>query len=195
MQISPVYFGAKDLVDDSWIYRSSVSEEGDLLTGFSKVELEEIEKSGINNLVHKGDQKKLEKDLAKLKHSDMGESIEGVYRIKKSNGSYIWLRVIHQVYEKDKRNTPLKAAVVAEDITDRIALQKRLNQLVKRLEQISYKNSHEVRAPVASILGLVDIIIRQEEFSQQNQLLIENLSKSVKTLDSIIGSINDLTYS
>ena len=196
LQISPIYYGAKDLLQIKWIWRSSVTEDGDSLTGHSMEVLETIEQDEdleLEMLVHEDDLTEFKQKIAEVKTCETDEPIESVFRLKKADRSFIWMRSTHKVYERDANNIPTKAAVIIEDISDGIELQEQLEDFVGRLEAISFKNSHEVRAPVASILGLVDLLRRQGSLLGYDKVLIEHLYKSVKKLDSIISDITGLT--
>jgi tetratricopeptide (TPR) repeat protein len=60
----------------------------------------------------------------------------------------------------------------------------------KRLTDYSYFNAHQLRSPVASILGLVNLL--QHTSTPQDHLeLIRNLEISAKRLDEAIRSINN----
>lgn len=196
LQISPIYYGARDLVENKWIWRSSVTEDGDALTGHPIEVLETIEQDEdleLEMLVHEDDLPQFKQNVVKVKTCETDEPIESVFRLKKADHSIAWLRSIHKVYERDTNNVPTKAAVIVEDISGGIELQDQLEDFVSRLEAISFKNSHEVRAPVASILGLVDLLRRQGSLLGYDKVLIEHLYKSVKKLDNIISDITGLT--
>ena len=60
------------------------------------------------------------------------------------------------VVERDEKGYPSTITTVAEDITDMIDLQDQLREKIRLLESISYKNSHMLRSPVASIIGLIN---------------------------------------
>ncbi|KOY86878.1 hypothetical protein AD998_12640 [bacterium 336/3] len=69
-----------------------------------------------------------------------------------------------------------------------ILLQKQ-NQLLMEIARIQ---SHEVRGPVANILGLISIF-NKENLSSENLKLLEYLKKSTRDLDIIIHKIVDKT--
>lgn len=68
-------------------------------------------------------------------------------------------------------------------------------QLMKQnqnLQQFAYIVSHNLRAPIANMLGLTSIYNRNEISSPINQKVIDNLIKSAQLLDSTIRDLNDL---
>ncbi len=65
-----------------------------------------------------------------------------------------------------------------------------LEQQNHRLAEYAHFNAHKLRAPVASILGLVDLILRDES-AEANKELIVHLKRTAETLDEVVKSINN----
>ncbi|MFN3316944.1 MAG: histidine kinase dimerization/phospho-acceptor domain-containing protein, partial [Raineya sp.] len=63
----------------------------------------------------------------------------------------------------------------------------------KVLEDIAFIQSHEVRRPVANILGLISLLDKNNLSEEQAQI-IEYLEKSTQDLDEIIHKILHKTY-
>jgi signal transduction histidine kinase len=59
------------------------------------------------------------------------------------------------------------------------------------LQQFSYTVSHNLRGPVASLLGLM-ILTDKSTLSAQNKTLFEHLQKSVSTLDTTIKDLSNI---
>ncbi|WP_028982233.1 PAS domain S-box protein [Sporocytophaga myxococcoides] len=79
--------------------------------------------------------------------------------------------------------------LIIEDVTDRIkAEQKNLNQL-RRLETIAWQQSHEVRRPVANILGLVNTLRNEDLLEFEKEMSLDYLFEMTEELDSIIKKI------
>lgn len=60
------------------------------------------------------------------------------------------------------------------------------------LEQFSYIISHNLRAPVARILGLMNVLDRSEIVSSNNQKIISYLEKSTQSLDEVIKDLTQI---
>ena len=68
-------------------------------------------------------------------------------------------------------------------------------QLLKQnqnLQQFAYIVSHNLRAPIANMLGLTSIYNQNEIGSPLNRKVIDNLIKSAQLLDATIRDLNDL---
>lgn len=61
----------------------------------------------------------------------------------------------------------------------------------KKLQQYSFSNSHHLRRPVSTILGLVALFKMQDANDPSNLTILEMLLKSTEELDNIIHNIND----
>lgn len=72
---------------------------------------------------------------------------------------------------------------------ERLALIDGLQNRNKELQQFSYIVSHNLRAPIAKILGLVSIM---ESESDENQFIIEKLTEEAAQLDNVVKDINTI---
>ncbi len=86
---------------------------------------------------------------------------------------------------------------IAMDITDQKLADAERNKMItdiiqrnKNLEQFSYIVSHNLRAPVANILGLADLLQITENSKEEEQMMMHELSTSVKKLDTVIQDLN-----
>lgn len=75
---------------------------------------------------------------------------------------------------------------IIQDITKRIDDEKKILTQLKQLKEIAWTQSHEVRKPLANILGLVRMLKHEEENKEQ---LLDLLEKSANDLDDIIRRI------
>ena len=88
---------------------------------------------------------------------------------------------------------------IAKDVTqikknreERRQLIDRLEQKNHNLEQFAYIVSHNLRAPVANILGLTTLFNTLGADTKMNAQVIENLKKSAENLDAIINGLNQI---
>lgn len=98
----------------------------------------------------------------------------------------------------DSQNTLLGFIISSEDITsrktielERITMVSDIIQHNKDLEQFAYIISHNLRSPVANILGLSNIISTATDLTQENfKKCLDGLTLSAKKLDEIIIDLN-----
>jgi hypothetical protein len=64
----------------------------------------------------------------------------------------------------------------------------------KQMEEIGNIASHELRSPVASILGLLNIYNRENPNDPENKVILEHLDESAQKLDKLVREIVKKTY-
>jgi PAS domain S-box-containing protein len=86
---------------------------------------------------------------------------------------------------------------IAMDITDQKQAEAEKAKIVadivqrnKDLEQFSYIVSHNLRAPVANIIGLSELLKITKPDAEDNQVMMSELSASVNKLDIVIKDLN-----
>ena len=86
---------------------------------------------------------------------------------------------------------------IANDITEQKQIEaervKMVEDIVQRnnnLEQFSYIVSHNLRAPVANILGLADILNTAGNDEEEKKTMLNDISVSVQKLDDVIKDLN-----
>ncbi|TNE70509.1 PAS domain-containing sensor histidine kinase [bacterium] len=118
---------------------------------------------------------------------------EEVYQLKRKDGSIIWVED-NARYIKNEHNEVIFHEGICRDVTDRFLAEEELHKKNKELDRFVYSTSHDLRAPLASILGLVDLAkITFIDYNQEQREIFEMMERSVNKLDVFIKEI--LTYS
>ncbi|MBX7241170.1 MAG: HAMP domain-containing histidine kinase [Bacteroidia bacterium] len=100
-----------------------------------------------------------------------------------------------------KRRVVAKGVIegVSQDITDFHIIEREhaqltadLMQKVKDADQFTYIISHNLRSPVARILGLASIFQPEDSGNPHNHFVIENIQKTANQLDTVIKGLNEL---
>jgi PAS domain S-box-containing protein len=135
--------------------------------------------------------------MSALFHGDSPGSID--FRINRVDGEIRWVKTSADlIYEAGTRNRS-KIVGTIQDITERKFLEKERTQvnkdLVERnkaLEQFAHIVSHNLRAPVANIIGLSNLIqVSKDDIKTQFQC-ISGLNISAQRLDDIIKDLNKI---
>ncbi|MDT3401403.1 PAS domain S-box protein [Mucilaginibacter terrae] len=79
---------------------------------------------------------------------------------------------------------------VHQKITSRKEKEERVNQQNKTLQEIAWLSSHEVRRPVASILGLV-YLAKDVQTEHEREEIFEMINHCAQELDSIVHVISE----
>jgi len=107
-------------------------------------------------------------------------------RHRRKNGDVIFVEV------KSSRLTegPAEARLVlASDVTDRHAYISAIEKQNQKLRDIAWVQSHVVRAPLARLLGIVQMIDEEEEASPQTRKLLKLIQSSAHELDGVIHDV------
>lgn len=76
--------------------------------------------------------------------------------------------------------------------SERIKIIRDIVQRKNNLEQFSYIVSHNLRSPIANIIGITDVLRDQGHSKEEEHELIEGLSIAIKKLDDVIRDLNQV---
>lgn len=100
-------------------------------------------------------------------------------------------KIDKQKTELGQKNT-LLIELLNEKDQDLLSINQQLVKQNNDLLQFSYAISHNVRGPVASILGLMNLIEGNAIKKDELPGLLKNLSHSVQTMDAILHKLNQI---
>lgn len=109
------------------------------------------------------------------------------YRFRCADGSY--RNVLDRSFILfDELENPIRIIGSIQDITEQVRHENAMQEQNTRLKEISWIQSHEVRAPLARIMGLVELLDSSEAAPEIKEL-VKHLSSSSVELDSVISNI------
>ncbi|MEO3402528.1 PAS domain-containing protein [Mucilaginibacter sp. CAU 1740] len=187
-EVTHVEFQTFDLSQNKLGFSSGMACQ---LLGYSEEDYRWLSNGFYKEIVHPDDRELVQQTIDKVTNAKNGEVIEMTARFRKSGGDYIWLYSRQMIYERNADNQTSTIIRQVEDVTRLIELQYELKTKVDQLNLVSYKNSHLLRSPVASIIGLVNIIEEHEITSQHNRQILSFLKDAITRLDEVIHEIND----
>jgi PAS domain S-box-containing protein len=190
IEVAHIEFQSYDFYRHRVIFSSGLAER---ILGYSEQEFAEHSRNYYQDLIHPDDLQKMQESIDKIIQSVNGEIVEMTARYRRADGNYIWIYTRKMVVDRGEKDFPCTITTVAEDITDFIELQGQLREKIQVLESISYKNSHLLRSPVASIIGLINLIEEKDITSEHNMQIFNFLKQAIEKLDSVIHEINDLS--
>lgn len=80
-------------------------------------------------------------------------------------------------------------SVYFKDITDRVRHMKAIEEQNRRLSEISWIQSHKVRAPLSRILGLAELLNAEHADSKEQKQIGFYIYEAAKELDKIVEEI------
>lgn len=126
-------------------------------------------------------------------HNHMKEAFGGkklrIEQEVETNGKKEWFEIILNPIVNDAGEV-FSVGCFARDITSRIESENQIKEQVSRLKEVAWIQSHEVRRPLANILGLIDLLrhSNSKEEKPDNELL-DHMELSCKELDVVIKKV------
>lgn len=150
--------------------------------GFS---YEEFMNMSIAEIRPKEDIPNMLESIEKMK-SDKSGVFRGILNHKKKDGSVIRVEIISNPLSFDEKNTWL---VLANDITSKLKYLEAIETQNEKLRDIAWIQSHMVRAPLARLLGLVEIL-KNENLSKEELIdFLNHVKDSASELDDVVRDI------
>lgn len=125
-----------------------------------------------------------------------GEAYEYKMQFRNFNNELLWTKNIGKCIFVN--GEPTRLIGVFQDITKQKELDEERNKLLedlmnknKNLSQFTYIVSHNLRSPVANILGLTNLMAQQLQ-DPQMQVMVNHLIKSAKNLDGTFKDLNEI---
>lgn len=140
----------------------------------------------ILQIEHDVDVDMIEEKLNIPKRTDMIHST-GIHMHKKKDGDliYVYLQGTNIHYKGQDAQI-----VIANDITQQIQYIEAIEKQNTKLNEIAWMQSHVVRAPLASLMGLIHIL-KDQSAEQDNKEILHKLLSSANDLDQVIRKISD----
>lgn len=150
--------------------------------------------------------KSIEELTDNIRYSTITENIKEVIKtgevlekeIQTTDGLWFQMNIIPYVIKKENKTNGVIITFV--DITDRMQILKELESLNASHETFIYSVSHDLKAPMANIEGLVKLLTKSsdeltesmDEDTEDQQYIVELLDKSVKLMKDIISELTDI---
>jgi PAS domain S-box-containing protein len=115
---------------------------------------------------------------------------QGIYRHKRKNGDIIEVDVQSSGFAYKGRKAKV---IVANDVTATLSYIKAIEEQNAKLKEISWIQSHVIRAPLARILGLVQLVAEPTTTENEKIEMMEYITASANELDEAIRNINNKT--
>jgi two-component system response regulator len=172
--------------------------ESDLVTGVDKWSDESFRLYGYEpgevkpgfelfiNHVHPEDVESVKKDLANALLNQ--STFERKYRVLSKNNDVIYVNA-KLVIERDSDQKPIKLNGFVLDISEETKYIQKIEEQNNKLKEIAWMQSHGVRAPLARIMGLINIINTSPPADIDVNELLNHVLDSVNELDSLVRAV------
>lgn len=109
-----------------------------------------------------------------------------IYRHKNKKGDIMYVELVSNIIYIKKVKYEL---VLANDITDSLNYIQTIENRNSKLQEIAFAHSHIIRAPLANMIGIMNLIRDMDRNSVQDSELLDHLSNSCNQLDERITEI------
>ena len=82
---------------------------------------------------------------------------------------------------------------IGRDVTEKRRYVSEIEARNQKLQEIAFMQSHVIRAPLARVMGLVDLLRNYSNSEQEIVEFLEHMAASAKELDDIIRTISSKT--
>lgn len=146
----------------------------------------------LSNIIHEEDAKNLERVIDTI---FIKKFFPNFYcRVHTPHSGVKHLLVVGQlILSPTGAITAVKGTI--QDVTEQRLYIQKIQMQNQRLKDIAWIQSHKVRAPVASILGLVQLFNKEEPADPMNIEILQGVTEAAHTLDDVIKEINAKTES
>ncbi|UII34265.1 PAS domain-containing sensor histidine kinase [Fulvivirga ulvae] len=164
------------------------------LLGYTKDYVSDLTSERFLEVIHPDDRARFRDHMEAHLKNKLPFRVE--CRFKKSDGSYLWVLDTGQA-QWNEHGRPLRMVGSIMDITERKQAEKKVyeqNLMLEKtnaeLDRFVYSTSHDLRAPLSSVLGLINIA-QLSENPEEHHTFLEMMKERINTLNGFIADIID----
>jgi|GEM_PF-2022399 len=150
--------------------------------GYSKTEFLSMNIRDIRPVDELG---QLEKTLIKTRKSE-GSLFRGIFVHKKKDGETLQVDIKSNTITYKGRKAKV---VIANDITERLKQFREIEARNERLREVAWIQSHKVRAPLARLMGLVQLLPGKVVDDAKTEKILDYIGQSAAELDKVIKEV------
>ncbi len=175
-----------DLINDKTQYNEGINK----MFGYNLVEIPNIG-GWWDEKLHPGDAPEVARVVEAFINSNQSK-LQLEYRFKCADGSYKF--ILDRAFAiRDEQGKAIRMIGAMQDITERTRHINAIEEQNTKLREIAWTQSHVVRAPVARIIGLINLIEDESLEEESSRQILGYILSSALELDAIIKSIVDKT--
>jgi PAS domain S-box-containing protein len=140
--------------------------------------------------LHAGNGNTLSDKISDFSRNTNYTSLPSISRHKKKSGEIIHIEIQGNQIPYQEKNAMV---IMTIDITERLNYIQAIEHQNEKLREISWIQSHMVRAPLARLMGLVSLIRNIQDNCAEKEIMIDYLEDSANELDNVIREITAKT--
>ena len=165
---------------------SCIIHANDAAVQLYKYTMEEMEGMNIWKIVGPEGMSSVDKRLSI--EPGMQKHVRGIRRHKRKDGKELYAFTQDIPFDAETEHTRV---LIANDITRQIRYIEAIEKQNEQLNRISYAQSHKVRSPLASIMGLTNLLNETAINSEEYHTILAKLTEACTKLDDVIREIDN----
>ncbi len=123
-----------------------------------------------------------------IEHTRKNNNIftNNTFRHKKKKGEIFFVEISSNKISFNDRDAEI---ILASDITEKLTQIQAIEEQNKKLKEIAWIQSHVVRAPVARLIGFIDLIKTGDLNSKEKEEMLQHILKATEEIDAVISEI------
>jgi len=170
-----------DIVNDETIW-------GDGFHAMFGYDLTEYKNDLWSSNIHPDDKDRVLSHLQETVNNPGKLHFEADFKFVKADKSISYVK--HRgIFLRNSEGVAVRAVGSMIDLTDAVLRTRKIEQQNETLREIAWTQSHVVRAPLASLMGLVDLMKMKSELELDETELLEKITDAGNELDKVIHTI------
>jgi PAS domain S-box-containing protein len=117
----------------------------------------------------------------------LGKRLRVEEEVKNGDRTECYEIILNPIYNDNRQ--VFGVGCFARDITLRKSSENRIKEQIIQLKEVAWIQSHEVRKPLANIMGLLQLFKSRQTDAAQNKELLDHMETSCKELDAVVKKI------
>lgn len=120
-----------------------------------------------------------------------GEIWRGEVKNITKNGDYYWVDTVITPI-RNQKGAIYQYMSIRYLITEKKELYEQREKLLEDLKEYAFQTSHNIRGPVARLLGLTQLLLQYENEPEETRQMIRWIGQTTQEMDQIIWKMNDI---
>ncbi|MGB3143164.1 MAG: PAS domain S-box protein [Maribacter sp.] len=149
---------------------------------------DEFLRLSIKEILPEQEYSNFKKEIDKIKNLKSTETYKGLAKHQKKDGEVFTVEIYSNAASYEEQNIRI---CLISDVSERVRYIKKIEGQNERLKEIAWIQSHVVRAPLARIMGLIDLMSNTQVGvnEKEKQYISQGILDSAHELDNIIMEI------
>lgn len=160
----------------------------EVLTGFSRHEIQQNQESFLRSLVVEEDRELLERSF---KIVATGEAFQFRYRFQHRSGLTMWAETRSVPIFDEQSGTTLVLSI-SLDVTSAVLYQHQIEEKNRDLHDFTYMVSHDLKAPINTIKGMLTVVEEDSAIPESAREPLEYVRRASYRLEQLVHGILQL---